>query len=60
MYFLIIWWKKQYIVVAFCCHELPSHLQLIKILLFYSDDEGTLKFDLLVWVEVYEMLPSGE
>lgn len=24
------------------------------------DDEGTLKFDLLVWVEVYEMSPSGD
>ena len=29
-------------------------------LLFFSDDEGTLKFDVLVWVEVYEMSPSGE
>lgn len=27
---------------------------------FYSDEEGTLKFDLLVWVEVFEMSPSGE
>lgn len=34
--------------------------EVTKILLFYSDDEGTLKFDLLVWVEVYEMSPSGE
>ena len=28
---------------------------------FFSDnEEGTLKFDLLVWVEVCEMSPSGE
>ncbi|KAL9988201.1 hypothetical protein ACROYT_G002617, partial [Oculina patagonica] len=25
-----------------------------------SDDEGTLKFDLLVWVEVFEMSPTGD
>ena len=31
-----------------------------QILSFYSEDEGTLKFDLLVWVEVYEMSPTGE
>ena len=27
---------------------------------FSENEEGTLKFDLLVWVEVVEMSPSGE
>ena len=27
---------------------------------FSENEEGTLKFDLLVWVEVCEMSPSGE
>ena len=27
---------------------------------FSENEEGTLKFDVLVWVEVCEMSPSGE
>ncbi len=45
------------ISIYLCVH---MQYEVTQILLFYSDDEGTLKFDLLVWVEVFEMSPSGE
>ena len=31
-----------------------------RISFLFSEDEGILKFDLLVWTEVHEMTPTGE